>query len=259
MTPTCKLGKIFSTFDFSNQWEDGKIYCWNNKISKDSVIIFITCSWNQRPQRLRSDRSVLKSVKKRNTFPIPDCITEDWNEQGCDDGRVLIWEQAGRGRCGTRSVQKRSSWIASRQVVTGQLSHFNHKIHIWRWPIGFAFLWLSVPIHKAFFVCVFSGRLLLVHSSRIPVGQGPSSCSFIDGLALQVMSQLSVLRRVSPSSCSQLCPAPTPPRTCLSWGAAALRLKQLNQGLSHLLYLLPYYHRDSEHSKGIVSRTIFSR
>ena len=51
MTPTCKLGKIFSTFDFSNQWEDGKIYCWNNKISKDSVIIFITCPWNPKTSR----------------------------------------------------------------------------------------------------------------------------------------------------------------------------------------------------------------
>ena len=38
----------------------------------------------------------------------------------------------------------------------------------------------------------------------------------------------------------------------MSGEAAALCLKQLNQGLSHLLYLLPYYHRDSLNSKGIV-------
>ena len=73
MTPTCKLGKIFSTFDFSNQWEDGKIYCWNNKISKDSVIIFITCSWNQKTSRdweaIGLYLSQLKNKKPSATAP----------------------------------------------------------------------------------------------------------------------------------------------------------------------------------------------
>lgn len=175
MTPTCKLGKIFSTFDLSNQREDGKVYCWNNKISKDSVIIFITCSWNPKTSRYWEAVGVYFSQLKKNVQSLTVLQKIEMNRDVMMEGSRSEDKLVGEGV--VPAVSRRgSSWIASKQVVTRQLSHFKYKTHIWRWPIGFAFLWLSVPVHQSLLcVCFLRKASSCTLSSRIPMGREPSS------------------------------------------------------------------------------------
>ena len=65
-----------------------------------------------------------------------------------------------------------SSWIASRQVVTRQLSRFNHKIYIWRWPIDLLFSYWFIEIFQLI-VPILWFLCYLITGSNPPT---PSSC-----------------------------------------------------------------------------------